>query len=282
MVHAASLRIGKAFCPGYTLKRLRGKGGFGSVWEAITDDKVEVALKFLECDGQAAAQEIKAIQAVTHLRHPNLIRIDKVWCHAGYVVVSMPLADGSLFDLYETCQSEFGTPMKPEEVCPLLEQAAAGLDFLNTRQHMCDGVRVAIQHCDVKPSNLLLFGDTVKLCDFGLSSLTTSMLKPHRRAGTLDFAAPEIFQGRLSDHTDQYALAVTYCQLRGGKLPFKDEPQDFTGNYVRPAPELDMLSPPEQPIVARALSSAPQDRWPSCKELMSQLKKAIKPPARRY
>lgn len=276
MVHASSLRIGKSFCPGYTLKRLRGRGGFGSVWEATTDDKREVALKFLECtDGVSAAQEIKAIQFVSQLRHVNLTRIDKVWCHAGYVVVSMALADGSLADLYETCQSEFKTPMKPEEVCPLLDQAAAGLDFLNTRQHVLDGVRVAIQHCDVKPSNILLFGDTVKLCDYGLSSLTTSMLKPHGRAGTLEYAAPEIFQGRLSDHSDQYALAVSYCQLRGGRLPFPDVPKDFNFNYVRPAPDLDMLSPPERPIIARALSSAPPDRWPTCRELIAQLRKAL-------
>src|SRR5438445_671717 len=79
--------------------------------------------------------------------------------------------------------------------------------------------QVAIQHCDVKPSNFLLFGDTVKLSDFGLASSISCQLQGHRRAGTLAYTAPEVFQGRLSDWTDQFSLGVTYCELRSGRLP---------------------------------------------------------------
>src|SRR5205823_6311166 len=103
----------------------------------------------------------------------------------------------------------------PEQVSLNLTQAADALDFMNKRQHMLEGRRIAFQHCDVKPSNMLLFGDRVKLSDFGLASTTSSMMKSHSRSGTLEYAAPEVFQGRLSEWTDQYALAVTYCLLRG-------------------------------------------------------------------
>jgi serine/threonine protein kinase len=275
VVQAASLFAGKDLCPGYKLIRLRGKGGYGSVWEAETPEGYSVALKFLRCeDSRAASQEIKAIQNVKQLRHPNLIRINQVWCHGGYVIVTMPLAEGSLLDLYETCMNEYQTAMTPEEVCPLLIQAADGLDFLNTRQHILGGARVAIQHCDVKPSNLLLVNDAVTLCDFGLTAVTSATLRFHRTAGTLDYAAPEIFQGRLSDATDQYSLAVTYCHLRGG-LPFKDTPKTFQFGYIRSDPDLSMLTVTERPIVARALHPVPQDRWPSCKAFIGQMQKTV-------
>jgi serine/threonine protein kinase len=278
---ASQLFAGKDLCPGYKLKRLVGKGGYGSVWEAETPDGSCVALKFLQCENSsAAAEEIKAIQSVKSRFHRHLIRIKEVWCHSGYVIVTMPLADGSLLDLYETCVAEYQTAMIPEDVCPLMLQAADALDFLNSRQHMVSGVRVAIQHCDVKPSNMLLFGDTLCLCDFGLASTTTSSIKTHRPAGTLDYAAPEIFQGRLSDHTDQFALGVSYCHMRGG-LPFKDTPKTFQWGYVRQAPDLDMLTEVEKPIVARALSNVPQDRWPSCMEFINQLLKATRGAGRR-
>jgi serine/threonine protein kinase len=187
----------------------------------------------------------------------------------------MELAEGSLLDLLEAYYSEFHTPIAPDQVCRYLAQVGDTLDFLNARQHSVDGRRVSFQHCDIKPSNLLLFGETVKVSDFGLASPTSSMLKFHRRAGTLDYAAPEVFQGRLSDWTDQYSLAVTYCMLRGGRLPFTDTPPKFDPEYVRPTPDLSMLEARERPIVARALAPIPQNRWPSSLELVTALGKAV-------
>lgn len=255
-----------------------GQGGYGTVWEVITDTGESAALKFLRCGSDArAVDEIRAIRFVQQLSHPYLTPIKQVWCYRGYIVLTMPLADGSLLDLHEAALSEYGAPMTREELWPFFVQVAEALDFLNARRHMFDGVRVAIQHCDVKPSNILLFGDTAKLCDFGLVSVTTSHLKPHRRAGTLDYAAPEVFQGRLSDTADQYSLAVTYCELRGGRLPFTDTPAKFDRLYVRPLPDISMLPEDERPAIARALARVPQDRWPTCGEMMRQLEH--RPPA---
>ena len=93
--------------------------------------------------------------------------------------------------------------------------------------------------------------------------------------GTLCYTAPEVFQGWLSDRTDQYALAVSYCELRSGRLPFSDTPETFDKKYLRPEPDLSMLSPAEQPIIARALDAVPQDRWPSCSNLMTRLTQCL-------
>lgn len=275
---ASSLLVGKEVFPGYCLRQLRGRGGFGTVWEAETSEGRVVALKFLPCgDSRSASQEVRAIQFIQQLCHPNLIQIDQVWCHHGYVVLTMPLADGSLLDLLDAYQNEFGTPLAAVDLCHYLSQVARVLDFLNGRRHMDrDGKRVGIQHCDVKPTNLLLFGETVKICDFGLSSTTSASLKFHRRAGTLDYAAPEIFQGRLTDWTDQFSLAVTYFHLRTGKLPFPSVPRAFTSTFSRPTPDLNLLPTKERPLIARALAHVPQDRWPSSSELMAELSRVAR------
>jgi serine/threonine-protein kinase len=94
---------------------------------------------------------------------------------------------------------------------------------------------------------------------------------------SLDYAAPEVLQGRLSDWTDQYALAITYCQLRGGRLPFPAVPNPLPRGYNRPPADLSMLTPREKPIIARALSLVPQMRWPTCSEMMAQLVTATTP-----
>lgn len=272
MNSAVPLCAGMEPYPGYRLRQLLGRGGFAEVWAAVTPDGGLVALKFMSCnDSLMASKEIRAIQAIRQLQHPYLTRIDQVWCHAGHIVIAMELAEGSLLDLLDAYHTEFNTPIVPEQVCLYLSQAADCLDFLNARQHPYEGRRVGFQHCDIKPSNLLLFGETVKLADFGLASATSTAWKFHRRAGTLDYTAPEVFQGRLSDWTDQYALAVSYCQLRGGRMPFPDTPPKFTRGYTRPAPDLTMVPEAERPVVARGLAPVPQDRWPSCKEFITRL-----------
>jgi serine/threonine protein kinase len=134
---------------------------------------------------------------------------------------------------------------------------------------MIGGRLMAFQHGDVKPSNLLAFGDRVKLSDFGLSSATTMSLKRSLPVGTEHYAAPEVHQGRVSTWTDQYALAITYCQLRGGRLPFAGSAQP---GESRPPLDLGMLTEAERPILARALGMAPPERWPSCGELMTRLR----------
>jgi serine/threonine protein kinase len=270
--YAVPLEAGLEPFPGYQLRRLRGFGSFAEVWEAKAPDGKRVALKFLPAERHnTTTVELRSLQAIRQLLHPNLIRVDRVWCHLGYIVIAMELADGTLADLLASYRSERGTAVAPEHVCLVLSQAAAALDFLNGRRHRIEGQAVSIQHCDVKPSNLMLFGDTVKAADFGLAALMASPTMARCPCGTPAYAAPEVFRGRLSRNSDQFALAVTYCELRTGRLPFADPPRTFRPDYFYPRPDLSALAPKERPVVARALAAAPEERWSSCGEFIDQL-----------
>jgi serine/threonine protein kinase len=262
--------------PGYRLRRLLGHGSFAEVWEAEDDDGRPLALKFLPAErARATPGELRSLQAVRQLSHPNLIRVRQVWCHLGYVVVAMERADGSLADLQANADLAGNHALGAEHACHLLSQAAAALDFLNTRRHRLDGKAVFIQHCDVKPSNLLLFADTVKLADFGLAALMSGPTLTLHPCGTPAYAAPEVFRGRLSWASDQYALAVTWCELRGGRLPFDQPPRTFHPDSRPAEADLTMLLPRERPIVARALAPLPENRWPTCAEFIDQIARLL-------
>jgi serine/threonine protein kinase, bacterial len=269
------LPMGQEPFPGCRLRQFRGRGAFGEVWEAEAPGGKRVALKFIPCDPTNAPREIRSLQHVRQIEHPNLIHIEKVLCCPGHLLVVMELAQKSLLDLLDASLEEAGAPLAPPLVCKYLSQVADVLDFMNARQHRVDGQLVAFRHCDVKPSNMLLFGETVKLTDFGITLMTATTSQSHSRCGTPDYAAPEVFGGKVTDRTDQYSLAISYYVLRTGKLPFHNTPPDFRRDYVRPAPDLTLVGPKERPILARAFSNAAMDRWPSCTEFMTHLTRAV-------
>ncbi|MBI3410329.1 MAG: serine/threonine protein kinase [Planctomycetes bacterium] len=278
-VDVLDLRQGAEPYPGYRLVHFLGKGGWGQVWKVkrLADGK-HLAVKFLASQSQlASAQEIRALQAIRQLRHPHILQMEQVWSCPGFIAILMELAEGSLLDLLEMYLADYKTPIPADHACDFLSQVALALDFLNAGHHLVDGQRVAFRHCDVKPSNLLLFGRTVKLADFSLAVQSTVSMTNHRRTGTLNYAAPEVFQGRLSDRTDQYALAVTYVHLRTGSFPFGNTPSTFSEAYQRPTPDLSLVCPVERPILSRALDPVAPNRWSSCVEMMDMLTRCATP-----
>lgn len=248
------------------------RGHSGSVWEAENADGDLVAVKFVVCeDGLTASTLLWSLQALSSLAHPHLIHIEDVIAEDGYIVIVMELADASLRDLLGQSVGRRRDSLPGSQVRAYLTEAAEAIDFLNGRLPTRDGQRLAIQHGGVRPSNLLLFGDAVKLADCGPVWPTGVPLKLRQSGASLEYAAPEIFRGRVTDWSDQYALAVTYCQLRGGRLPFIDTPSRLERSYLRPEPDLSMLPEAERPILKRALAPLGQDRWPSCGEMMKRL-----------
>jgi hypothetical protein len=78
------------------------------------------------------------------------------------------------------------------------------------------------------------------------------------------------------ERADQYSLAICYCWMRGARLPSTDTPPNFETEYTRRSPDLSMLSATARPIIARALAPVPENRWPSCVEMIAALEKPVK------
>src|SRR5205085_11230358 len=136
---------------------------------------------------------------------------------------------------------------------------------------------LGVQHRDVKPHNLLLVGGGVKVADFGLAKLLQHTFTSNTGSLTPAYAAPECFNGQTSATSDQYSLAVTYCQLRGGRLPFEGSTSEVMMGHVARVPNLAMLPEAERPVVARALAKEPGERYGSCQDFVRTLQQAAPP-----
>jgi formylglycine-generating enzyme required for sulfatase activity/serine/threonine protein kinase len=258
------LNIGAHPLPDYQLLYQLGKGGFGEVWKATGPGGYLLALKFVRLADRGSSSELRALDLMKNIRHPHLLGLFGAWQVDGYLIVAMELGDRTLMDRLKEAQRD-GLPGIPRhELLEYMSEAARGIDHLNN---------LNIQHRDIKPQNLLIVGGGVKVADFGLAKLLETTIASNTGAVTPAYAAPEFLQGETCPQSDQYALAVTYCHLRGGRLPFTGNAAQVMTGHLKEPPDLTMLPEVERSIVGRALAKQPTTRWPSCRAFVDALRK---------
>ena len=258
--------------PGYKLIEPLGTGGFGEVWKCVAPGGLHKAIKFVygnlntnDADSVKADQELRALERVKVVRHPFVLPMDRIEIVDGELIIVMELADRSLHDLMIEYQSN-GRPGIPREVLlGLMSDAAEGLDHLNEKHNL--------QHLDVKPKNLFLLGDRIKVADFGLvKHLERQGVSGIMGGITPVYASPETFANKFSKHSDQYSLAAMYVEMLSGQRPFNGKNiRHLAIQHMTEAPNLTMLDEPDREPVARALAKDPTQRFPSCQAFVAAL-----------
>lgn len=256
---------------GYVLDSRIGKGGFGEVWRATGPGGMPVALKIISRRGQARRTELASLENIKGVRHPHLLAVTAYWEHGDRLFIASELADGTLLGRLQQVKDGDGSGIPVDELLQYLTEAAEGIDFLNSPQ----ATRPAMQHGDIKPQNLLLMSGSVKVGDFGLIRPLSGVEAEHDGTMTVQYASPEFLDGKLSAASDQFSLAVTYCYLRTGRLPFGGTLLEYRDSIRNGRADLSGLTPAESAVVRKALSVSPKDRFPSCSAFVSELKTAL-------
>ncbi len=255
--------------PGYVLGERLGSGGFGEVWRASAPGGLAKAIKIVygQRHSDRAARELKALQRIKQVRHPLLLSLERIESIADNLVIVMELADGNLRDR-QVMHREGGLPGIPRgELIAYLRDVADALDYLVEEHNLL--------HLDVKPENLLLVADRVKVADFGLLRQVDDGDRSPPGGMTPLYAAPEVFDGRPHRHTDQYSLAIVFQELLTGRPPFSGRTSaQLIAQHLHSPPRLESLSTFDRPIIARALSKEPERRFPGCRALVDALAEA--------
>ena len=257
--------------PGYRLLEPLGRGGFGEVWKCEAPGGLFKAVKFVPNDDDAsgaARQERAALQRIKAIRHPFILSLDRVEVVDRVLVIVMELADKSLYALLGEYQARDFPGVPREELLGYLLEAAEALDWMNFGHNL--------QHLDIKPHNLFLVSNHLKVADFGLvdrpSDVASSLPGPRQGGVTPLYAAPEQLGGNVSRHCDQYSLAIVYQQLLTGTLPFWHQNMyQLMLLHLSAEPNLMPLPPDDRLVVARALAKRPEERFPSCLDFLQAL-----------
>ena len=135
-----------------------------------------------------------------------------------------------------------------------------------------------VVHRDVKPQNVLLAGQTVKLTDFGMARVESlaGMTGSSLVWGSPEYMAPELFgQGGVDPRTDLYSLGVLLFEMVSGRLPWK-EGRALGGSSGRAGPRNrchpSVRARPSITSWRRCCSTSPDDRPSSAAEVIAVLR----------
>jgi serine/threonine protein kinase/tetratricopeptide (TPR) repeat protein len=248
--------------PGFTIARLIGTGGFGSVWEASNDAGLTVALKVSHAadrnDTLRFKREADALSRVGSPYVPTLYGVGTLADGRPYLVIER-LFGRTLADEMEA----WGGPPSITTVkmvgSALLESAAA--------MHLA-----GVLHRDFKPENVFLTGEDpirAKWIDFGLSRAQfvarDTQVTLAAGAGTPEYMSPEqLSAGEVDLRSDVYALGVILFEILTLRLPFVGDRLEIEYGHLslRP-PRLSLFATVPsalERVVLRCLAKDPQRR----------------------
>lgn len=278
-----SLQPGASFA-GFTIERMLGAGGMGTVYLAGHPRlNRRVALKVLadtfSADPKTRAAFDREATLAAGLDHPNIVSVyDRSAIDDPGMWLAMQYIDGG--DAAGLLRDN-PEGLAPERAVRLLADAADALDHAHEQ---------GVLHRDVKPANLLIennhrHGERAVLTDFGIARTLDDTVTLSGITATFAYAAPERFGYAPADHrADIYSLGCTLFQLLTGQPPFprKDQASVIGAHLTAPPPAPRDLRP-ELPaeldaVIATAMAKSPQDRYPSCTALAEAAARALPPP----
>ncbi|MHC5003082.1 MAG: WD40 repeat domain-containing serine/threonine protein kinase [Planctomycetota bacterium] len=279
---APDRRIGQ-----YRIVRELGRGGMGTVYEAVQDKpRRTVALKLLHpsiASERVTERFVREAELLAHLEHPNVARVFDAGTH-----------DDGLGGMPYFAM-EFIEDARPitEHVEVAAMSARERIELFLT---VCDAVHYGHQrgiiHRDLKPGNILVGGrdGRPRVIDFGVArttdadlSMATMETGANEILGTLRYMSPEQCSGNAHEvdvRCDVYSLGVVLYEMLSGQLPY-----DLVSTSVFEIPRIIREVPPRRltsshdgdldTIVLRTLEKSPHRRYQSVNELAGDLRRYL-------
>jgi len=269
------------------------KGGMGSVWVAthLTLGH-EVALKFIHVEGEARADALRRFErearVIARLKSPYVVQVlDYGVDEANRPYLAMELLAG------ESLKARL------DRVRSLSIEETARVVL-----HVCRAVHRAhaagVVHRDLKPGNIFLCDDDdhrVKVLDFGIAKTVSHVGTDQQNTatgmivGTPGYMSPEQALGRedLDGRSDLFSLGVVAWRCLTGRHPHERDgtPASFgelivavaTQSVPLPSTVVSGIPLALDLWFARALATAPSERFSTAKEMADALVEALGMPS---
>jgi serine/threonine protein kinase/predicted ATPase len=269
----------------YRLVRPLGRGGMGTVYEAVHEGLGrKVAIKVLHAmlawDPEQLGRFRREAQAAAAIGHPNIVQVTDFSAAPGEPpFLVMDLLEGR--SLGQAIARE--GPLVPAWVAHVASQILHALAAAH---------RAGIVHRDIKPDNVFLTSiagqaDAVKVLDFGVAKLqesgaTDKLTSVGAMIGTPAYMAPEQARGgEIDGRADLYAVGACMFHALAGRVPFQatSSPALLYAILEQGPPDLAELRADVPPalsaVVARAMLKDPAARFASADAMRAAIEAVI-------
>ncbi|HYZ78556.1 MAG TPA: serine/threonine-protein kinase, partial [Gaiellaceae bacterium] len=224
--------------------------------------------------GEAGFRErfLRESRLAASIDHPSILPVYDAGEEDGFLYIAMACVEGS--DLKTLLAEEGRLPVR--RALRILGQIGSALDAAHAR---------GLVHRDVKPANILVGADDrAYLSDFGVVKELASngTTRTGTFVGTIEYCAPEQIEGRAVDgRADVYSLVCVLYECLTGTPPFHrpSEVAVLNAHLHAPPPKLTRAAPELpgalEPVIAKALSKSPLDRYASCAEFLAAARGAV-------
>ncbi len=277
------LAAGETFA-GYRIVRLLGSGAMGEVYLAEhprlpRHDALKVMALGVSTDPEYRERFDREARNAATLWHPNIVAVHDRGEDEGRLWIAMDHVEGT--DAGRILKEKrYRRGLPAGDVVRIVAAVAAALDHAHQHQ---------LLHRDVKPANILLTqpesdSSRALLADFGIARRvddSSGLTETNMTVGTVAYAAPEQLMGlTLDGQVDQYSLAATAFELLTGTQPYPDRnPAVVISRHTTAPPPAIADRRPELarlgPVLAKALSKSPGDRYPSCTHFADALARQL-------
>jgi serine/threonine-protein kinase len=240
----------------------------------LEDEQLEFAVKMLLpefCINQEyRARFDREARICSKFKHPSLIRTYEFGEQDGQMYLLMELVKGTKLRARMK-----GKRMKVDEVMHYLRQIMRATD---------EAHHGGVIHRNLSPDNILITDkNIVKIVGFGLAkgrdveSLTTETV-----VGSIEYMAPERWNGVYSPASDQYSVGVLIFHMLAGRPPFEStNPLELMKMHTEtPPPSLcketeNTVNEPFESVVYRMLAKDPRHRFKSLGDALKDLETAV-------
>lgn len=189
----------------YKIIKVVGDGAYGSVYKAVNTANGRIVAikkmkkKFTSWEECMSLREIKSLR---NLKHPNIVRLEEVLRVNDELNLVFEFLDQNTYQLIKDRRE----PLAEERICSLVFQTLQGLAYMHKHGFF---------HRDMKPENLMVQGDTLKIADFGLAREVRSRPPFTDYVSTRWYRAPEILLHSTSYNSpiDIFALGVVMAEF---------------------------------------------------------------------